>query len=113
MDFARLLIAASDLQELNDVVDFWIDGRVYPIHVIKDLDFGFAVDACLSEFEVDNKSQCSTPNCFQEEEPLVDALVQQLKDDWIKISNEVTGDVDEPYISQSIHGEVKHSEIKG
>ena len=112
MDFARLLIATSDLKELNDVVNFWIDGRVYPIRVIEDLEFGFAVDACLSEFEADNKSQCSAPGCFQEEEPLVDALVQQLKDDWIKNSNEVPGDVNDPEISRSIHGEVKHSETK-
>ena len=110
MDFARLLIATSDLKELNDVVNFWIDGRVYPIRVIEDVEFGFAVDACLSEFEADNKSQCSAPDCFQEEEPLVDALVQQLKDDWIKNSNEVPGDVNELDISRSIHGEVKHSE---
>jgi hypothetical protein len=48
---------------------------VYPIRFIEDLEFGFAEDACLTKFEGFNKSQCSVPDCMQEEEPLVDALV--------------------------------------
>jgi len=75
MDFARFLISISELKELNVVVNFLIDGRVYPIRFIDDLEFGFTEDACLAEFVADNKSQCSAPYCMQEKEPLVDAPV--------------------------------------
>jgi hypothetical protein len=75
MDFARFLIATSELKELNYVVHFMIDGRVYPIRFIEDLEFGFADDACLAEYEDDNKSNCSAPVGMQEDEPLVDAIV--------------------------------------
>jgi len=112
MDFARFLVATSELKELNVVVKFLIDGRVFPIHFIEKLKFGFTEDACLVEFEADNKFECSTPDCMQEEEPLVDALVQQLKDDWIRNSNEDKGDVGDPDNHQSIQGEVEQNVVK-
>ena len=39
LDYARFLIATFELKELNYVVQFLIDGRVYPIRVIEDLEF--------------------------------------------------------------------------
>jgi len=88
MDYARFLIATSDLKELNYVVHFLIDGKVYPIRFIEDLEFAFADDACLTEFE-DDKSLSSIPECIHEDEPLVDALVQHMQDDLARHENEV------------------------
>ena len=65
-----------------------IDGRMIPIRIIEDVEFGFAEDACLVECEDDNNSQCSIPEGLQEEDPVVDALVQHLKDDCVMKTNE-------------------------
>lgn len=68
MAYACFLIATSELKELNYVPHFVIDGRVYPIRFIEDLDFGLADDACLAEVEDDNRSQCSVPGCVAQDE---------------------------------------------
>lgn len=47
MDYARLLISTSIVKELNLVENLCIDGRIYPIRLIEDLEFGLAEDACL------------------------------------------------------------------
>ncbi|GAU10864.1 hypothetical protein TSUD_424980, partial [Trifolium subterraneum] len=52
-------------------------------------EFGFAEDACLLEREDVNKSQCSAPECLQEDEQLVEAFVQQFQEDLLSKSQEV------------------------
>jgi len=83
MDYARFLIATPMLKEINVTEDVWIDGRSSPISIIEDVEFGFAEDACLVEYENDNNSQCSISEGFKEDEPLVDALVKQIHDDCV------------------------------
>ena len=112
LDFARFLIATPELKELNFVVNFLIEGREYPIRVIEDLEFGFAVDACLAEYEDDIRSRCSGPVGLQEEEPLVDAIVQHMHDDWVRKSNEVKGVISDLDISQSIYAKEKCPEVE-
>nr|ABN08666.1 RNA-binding region RNP-1 (RNA recognition motif) [Medicago truncatula] len=91
MDYARFLIATPDLKELNYVAQFVIDGRLYPIRFIEDLEFGLAEDACLAEFEDDNNSQCSVPECMPQDEPLIDALVHHIQEDFVKNSKVING----------------------
>ena len=88
MDYARLLVATPLLKEINVIEEVWIDGKKFPIRIIEDIKFGFAKDACLVECEDDNNSQCSIPEGFKEDEPIVDALVQQIHDDWVSKTNE-------------------------
>ncbi|GAU27978.1 hypothetical protein TSUD_373730 [Trifolium subterraneum] len=83
LDYARMLIATSSLKEVNVIEKVLIDDRVVPIRIIEDKNFEFADDACLIECEDDNKSQCSSTACMQEDEQLVDAFVQHFKDDWV------------------------------
>lgn len=71
LDYARLLISTHSLKEINVIEKVWIDSRMFPIRIIEDLEFGLAEDECKD----DNNSQCSVPEGFQEEDPIVDALV--------------------------------------
>lgn len=80
LDYARLLISTPSLKEINVIEKVWIDGRMFPIRIIEDFEFGFAED--------DNNSQCSVSEGFQEEDPIVDTLVQQLQDDWVTKAKE-------------------------
>jgi len=76
------------LKEINVTEEVWIDERMFSIRIIEDVEFGFDEDACLVDGEDDNNSQCSVPEGFQEDDPLVEAFVQQLKDDWVLKTNE-------------------------
>jgi len=88
LDYARFLISTHSLKEIKVTEEVWIDGRMFSIRIIEDVEFGFAEDACLVDGEDDNNSQCSAPEGFQEDDPLVEALVQQLKHDWALKTNE-------------------------
>lgn len=83
MDYPRFLIATPLLKEINVFEEVWIDGQMIPIRIIEDVDFGFVEDACLFECEDDNNSKHSVPECLKEDEPIVDALVQQIHDDCV------------------------------
>ncbi|GAU46718.1 hypothetical protein TSUD_244120 [Trifolium subterraneum] len=83
MDYARLLIATTNLKEINGVVSVVIDNKVFCIRIIVDIEFGYATDACLVEYADDNKSECSAHSGMHADEPLVDAFVQQIHDDWV------------------------------
>jgi len=56
----------------------------FEIRIVEDLEFGIAEDACLVEYEANNNSYCFEPNYMHEEAPLVNLMVNQLKDDWIE-----------------------------
>jgi hypothetical protein len=114
LDYARFLISTPSLKEINVIEEVWIDGRMFPIRIIEDVEFGFAEDACLVEYEDDNDSQCSVPEGFQEDEPIVDALVQQLKDDWEAKTKEDQKDnsVTVNQISSTCQQELIQKEVK-
>ncbi|GAU18424.1 hypothetical protein TSUD_203130 [Trifolium subterraneum] len=82
MDYARFKIATPSLKEINVTFQVLIDNRLTSIRLIEDIDFKFASDACLVTCNSDNNSVCSAHTRFQDEEPLVDAFVQQIHDDW-------------------------------
>jgi len=85
MDYARLLISTSILKEVNSFESICIDGRIYPICLIEDFEFGLADDACLVEYEDDHKFSFSEPDYVQNDEPAVDTLLNQLKDDFKEV----------------------------
>ncbi|GAU44846.1 hypothetical protein TSUD_400470 [Trifolium subterraneum] len=82
MDYARFMIATPSLKEINVTFQVLIDNRLTSIRLIEDIDFEFASDACLVACDSDNNSVCSAHTRFQDEEPLVNAFVQQIHDDW-------------------------------
>jgi len=88
MDYARLLIFTSIVKELNSFENICIADRIYPIRLIEDLEFGLADDACLVENEDHHKSSCSKLDYVQNDEPVVDTFVNQLKDDFKEVSFE-------------------------
>jgi hypothetical protein len=86
MDYARILVATTSLQEINTSISVVIDNIHTHIRVVEDLEFGFAVDACLVENDKDNRSQFSGHSGSPEEDEMVDTLVQQLHGAWISKS---------------------------
>jgi len=88
MDYARFLVATPLLKEIDVTEEVWIDGKMFPICVIEDVEFGFVEDACLVECEDDNNLQCLVPKGFKEDEPTVDTLVKQIYDDWVLKTND-------------------------
>ncbi|GAU10944.1 hypothetical protein TSUD_112380 [Trifolium subterraneum] len=86
MDYARILVATTSLQEINTSISVVIDNINTHIRVVEDLEFGFAVDACLVENDEDNRSQFSGHFGSPVEDKLVDTLVQQLHGAWISKS---------------------------
>jgi len=88
MDYTRFLVATPLLKEINVTEEVWIDGQIFPIRIIDDIEFGFAEYVCFVECEDDNKSQCSIPEVLKEDEPIVDALVKQMHEDWVSKTNE-------------------------
>jgi len=58
MDYARFMISTSIVKEFNLVENICIDGRMYHIRLIGDLEFGLVEDACLVEYEDDHQSIC-------------------------------------------------------
>ncbi|GAU41532.1 hypothetical protein TSUD_140630 [Trifolium subterraneum] len=83
MDFASILIATSSVKEINVTIKVLIDNVMTDIHIIEDVGFGLASDACLLEIEEDNNSQFSSHTGMPEAAPLVDDFVQKLHDDWV------------------------------
>jgi hypothetical protein len=83
MDYARILVATTSLQEINTSISVLIDNIITYIRVVEDLEFGLAVDACMVECDEDNRSQFSAHTGIPEENELVDTFVQQVHDDWI------------------------------
>jgi len=90
LEYARLFITTSSFNELNGVDDFYIDGSKFTIHLVEDLEFSLAEDACLVEYEADNVSHCSEPAGLDVNEPLVDTLVDQLQEERTKGSKHVS-----------------------
>lgn len=74
---------------MNEVEDFLVDGKKYSIRFVEDLEFGFADDACLVEYEEGNESQGSELGCELEDVSLVENLVNQLHVEWSTCVNEM------------------------
>lgn len=51
LNYARNLITTKLVGKINEVEDFWVDGKKYPIRFVEDLEFRLTDDACLIEFE--------------------------------------------------------------
>jgi len=82
LDYARHLITTRLLGEINNVDEFWIDGKKFMIWFAEDLEFGLDEDVCLVEYEDEKGSHCSESVCLQEDEPLVENLVNQIQAGW-------------------------------
>ncbi|GAU46155.1 hypothetical protein TSUD_401590 [Trifolium subterraneum] len=83
MDFARILIATPSLQDLNFTISVQIEDKVVCLHIVEEQGSVLAEDACLFECAEDIDSQFSVRTGVQEDEPIVDAFVDQLHADWI------------------------------
>jgi hypothetical protein len=83
-DFARLLITTKILKKLNVLEDIWVIGHKYTIQIIEDLEFGLVEDACTVEYEDDHQLMHCKLLCVNDDEPLVETLVSQLNQDWVK-----------------------------
>ncbi|GAU44567.1 hypothetical protein TSUD_367230 [Trifolium subterraneum] len=84
MDYAHLLLAIPLVKEVNTTVQVLINNKMTNIKICEDLDHGYGTDACLVECGDDNRSLCSGHTHMHDEEPMVDALVHQLQEDWVK-----------------------------
>lgn len=74
--------------EINDLDDFWIDGKKYAIHFVENLEFDLANNACLIEYEEDNESHDTDIGCEFDDALVIDKIVNQLHADWSVGANE-------------------------
>lgn len=82
LDYAQLSISICILTELNVVEDLWIDGRKFSIRIIVDPEFGLAIDVRMVEYEDDHNMSVGVETvCMHDEEPLVEAVMNQMCDD--------------------------------
>jgi hypothetical protein len=88
MDFARILIATPSLQNLNFTIPVQIEDKVACLRIVEEQGSLLAEDVCLSDCAEDI-GQFSIHTGVQEDEPIVDALVDQLHADWVtKVAEE-------------------------
>lgn len=59
-------------------------GHKYSIHIIEDLEFGLAENACMIEYEDDHKLMHSKLLCVNDDEALMQTLVNQLNLDLVR-----------------------------
>ncbi|AES70132.1 DUF4283 domain protein [Medicago truncatula] len=83
LDFARILVSTECLDTINAVENILIDDKHYSIKIVEEIAAGFARDVCFEEEASDSASEFSEH--FDElniDEPIVDVLVQDLKEVW-------------------------------
>ncbi|KAI5400397.1 hypothetical protein KIW84_065329 [Lathyrus oleraceus] len=66
---------------INELEDFRVDEKKYPIRFVEDLEFSLKNDTCFVEYEEENESQGTQLGCKCEYAPLVDNLMNQLHDE--------------------------------
>lgn len=80
LDFARILISMELLDTINVVENILIDDKHYSIKIVEDIEPGFARDVCLDDKALDSTSEFSEQlGDFDNTEPIVEALVHELK----------------------------------
>ncbi|GAU51009.1 hypothetical protein TSUD_377370 [Trifolium subterraneum] len=88
MDFARILIATPSLQNLNFTIPVQIEDKVACLRIVEEQSSLLEEDVCLSDCAEDI-DQFSIHTGVQDDEPIVDALVDQLHADWVtKVAEE-------------------------
>lgn len=56
LDYTHILITTKLVGGINEVKDFLVGGKKYPIRFVEDLEFGLGDDTCLVAYEEENES---------------------------------------------------------
>ena len=82
-DFARILVSTNRFDVINEVENILIDDKQYRIKFVQEIEVVFARDICFEEETSDSVSECSEHfDELHDEEPIVNALVHDLKEFW-------------------------------
>jgi len=83
LDFARILVSTECLDTINVVENILIDDKHHFIKIVEEVETGFARDVCFEEVPSDSASEFSEHHDdLNFDEPIVDVLVQDLKEVW-------------------------------
>jgi len=83
LDFARFLVSTELFDAINMVDNILIDEKCYNIKIVEEIESSSARDVCFDEEPADSASEFSEQiGDLDGAEPIVDALVQDLKDVW-------------------------------
>jgi len=83
LDFARFLVSTELFDAINMVDNILIDEKCYNIKIVEEIESSSARDVCFDEEPADSASEFSEQiGDLDGVEPIVDALVQDLKDVW-------------------------------
>ncbi|MCH92576.1 cytochrome P450, partial [Trifolium medium] len=81
-------VSTPSLHEINESFKVQVADTDFDVRIVEEVAKGFAKDACLVECAEDNQSQYSLPSEMQDDEPLVNAYVEQLHEDLATKINE-------------------------
>ena len=83
LDFARILVSTKCLDTINAVENILIDDKHHIIKIVEEVETGFARDVCFEEVPSDSAFEFSEHrDDLNFDEPIVDVLVQDLKEVW-------------------------------
>jgi len=110
LDFARFLVSTKLFDTINRVENILIDEKCYNIKIMEEIEYGFACDVCFDEKSTYYTSEYSEQiGDLDDVEPIGDALVQYLKDDWeIPAKKDTTTEVEpdcNSHVSASFDGQ--------
>lgn len=105
LDCARILVSTECLDTINAVENILIDDKHYSIKIVEELEAGCARDVCFEEEFFDSASEFSEHvDELNIDEPIVDALVQDLKEVWENSATKQTAaHSDSPSDTQNSH----------
>jgi len=95
MDYARILLATSSLNIINDTIDILVDDGLVTVKLLEEAGISIGEDACLFDDEYENEDCVSVDDkgdFIMNDD--VDNLVKELAEDWVEENNKQSNNVE-------------------